>query len=305
MRNTMPENDMEHALETAMIAHAIAVIGNVRYNREYNAEYIMALAMYHDACEVITGDLPTPIKHHNPAIKAEYSKLEDIAAQKLISMLPPDLREYYTPLIAHDESTEEWKIVKAADRICAYIKCLEERKSGRRKRGGSTISQQTAKNVFCWPRSSWVRKGVETYFTFLIETFWSKERIMEVYLNVIEMGPGIYGAEQAAQTYFHCHASQLSAHQAALITACYPSPQKRNPAKPTSYLLGRAANIEAKMARYGTPKFTKEYIAHVRERYLQSVQKMEKSKAKRKSKGKNKGKKLDLKSFKQKTKKQR
>ena len=130
MRNTMPENDMEHALEAAMIAHAIAVMGNVRYNRGYNAERIMALAMYHDAGEVITGDLPTPIKHHNPAIKAEYSKLEDIAAQKLISMLPPDLREYYTPLIAHDESTEEWKIVKAADRICAYIKCLEERKSG-------------------------------------------------------------------------------------------------------------------------------------------------------------------------------
>ena len=130
MRNTMPENDMEHALQTAMIAHAIAVMGNVRYHRGYNAEYIMALAMYHDASEVITGDLPTPIKHHNPAIKTEYSKLEDIAAQKLISMLPPDLREYYTPLIAHDESTDEWKIVKAADRICAYIKCLEERKSG-------------------------------------------------------------------------------------------------------------------------------------------------------------------------------
>ena len=130
MRNTMPENDMEHALQAAMIAHAIAVMGNIRYNRGYNAEYIMALAMYHDASEVITGDLPTPIKHHNPAIKMEYSKLEDIAAQKLISMLPPDLREYYTPLIAHDETTDEWKIVKAADRICAYIKCLEERKSG-------------------------------------------------------------------------------------------------------------------------------------------------------------------------------
>ena len=130
MRNTLPENDMEHALQTAMIAHAIAVMGNVRYKKNYNAEYIMALAMYHDASEVITGDLPTPIKHHNPAIKTEYNKLEVIAAQKLISMLPPDLREYYTPLIAHDESTDEWKLVKAADRICAYIKCLEERKSG-------------------------------------------------------------------------------------------------------------------------------------------------------------------------------
>ncbi len=130
MRNTLPENDMEHALQTAMIAHAIAVIGNVRYHKNYNAEYIMALAMYHDASEVITGDLPTPIKHHNPAIKTEYNKLEIIAAQKLISMLPPDLRDYYTPLIAHDEATEDWKLIKAADRICAYIKCLEERKSG-------------------------------------------------------------------------------------------------------------------------------------------------------------------------------
>ena len=130
MRNTMPENDMEHALQCAMFAHAMAVIGNVRYGRHYNAEHVMALAMYHDAPEVITGDLPTPIKHHNPAIKTEYHKLEDIAAQRLISMLPPDLREYYAPLISHDESTDEWKIVKAADRICAYIKCLEERKGG-------------------------------------------------------------------------------------------------------------------------------------------------------------------------------
>ncbi len=130
MRNTLPENDMEHALQTAMIAHAIAVMGNVRYNRGYNPEYIMALAMYHDASEVITGDLPTPIKHHNPSIRQEYNKLEEIAAQRLIAMLPADLRDYYTPLIAHDETTDEWKLVKAADRICAYIKCLEERKSG-------------------------------------------------------------------------------------------------------------------------------------------------------------------------------
>ena len=130
MRNTMPENDMEHALQCAMFAHAMAVMGNVRYGRRYDPEYVMALAMYHDASEVITGDLPTPIKHHNPAIKNEYSKLEDIAAQKLIGMLPPDLRAYYTPLIAHDESTAEWRVVKAADRICAFIKCLEERKTG-------------------------------------------------------------------------------------------------------------------------------------------------------------------------------
>lgn len=130
MRNTQSENDMEHAMQTAMIAHAIAVMGNVRYQRGYDAEYIMALAMYHDASEVITGDLPTPIKHHNPAIKMEYNKLEEMAAKKLISMLPPDLQDYYTPLIAHAEDTAQWRIVKAADRICAYIKCLEERKAG-------------------------------------------------------------------------------------------------------------------------------------------------------------------------------
>ena len=130
MRNTMPENDMEHALQTGLIAHAMAVMGNRRYGRNYQPEYVLALAVYHDSCEVITGDLPTPIKHHNPAIKQEYNKLEDVAAQRLLGMLPPDLRDYYDPLIAHDESTPEWRLVKAADRICAYIKCLEEKKAG-------------------------------------------------------------------------------------------------------------------------------------------------------------------------------
>ena len=130
MRNTIPENDMEHALQTAMFAHAIAVIGVERYHRVYNPEHIMALALYHDGAEVITGDLPTPIKHHNPAIKLEYNKLEEIAADKLLSMLPNDLRPAYAPLIRHDETTDEWAIVKAADKISAYIKCLEERKAG-------------------------------------------------------------------------------------------------------------------------------------------------------------------------------
>ena len=130
MRNTIPENDMEHALQTAMFAHAIAIIGVERYHKVNNPEHIMALALYHAGCEVITGDLPTPIKHHNPAIKMEYNKLEEIAADKLLSMLPNDLRPAYAPLIRHDETTDEWAIVKAADKICAYIKCLEERKAG-------------------------------------------------------------------------------------------------------------------------------------------------------------------------------
>ena len=133
MRNTMPENDMEHALQTAMIAHAIAVMGNVRYNRGYHPEYIMALAMYHDASEVITGDLPTPIKHNNPAIKKEYHKLEAIAQKRLLTMLPADIMPDYEPLIEPDESTEEWRIVKAADKISAYLKCAEERSAGNRE----------------------------------------------------------------------------------------------------------------------------------------------------------------------------
>ncbi len=130
MRNTLPENDMEHALQTAMIAHGIAVLGNVRYARGYDENQVLALAIYHDASEVITGDLPTPIKHNNPTIKHEYNKLEDLAAQRLLRMLPEDVRGRYEPLIDHDESTPEWRIVKAADRICAYIKCVEEKKAG-------------------------------------------------------------------------------------------------------------------------------------------------------------------------------
>lgn len=130
MRNTSPENDMEHALQTAMIAHGIALIGNKRYGRHYNAEHVMALAVYHDSCEVITGDLPTPVKHGNPSILHEYVKLEKVASERLLSMLPQDLRADYTQLIDHDETTDEWKVVKAADSICAYIKCLEEKKAG-------------------------------------------------------------------------------------------------------------------------------------------------------------------------------
>lgn len=130
MRNTLPENDMEHALQAAMIAHALAVIANTRYGGHYNEGQVMALALYHDASEVITGDLPTPVKHNNPMIRQEYAKLETVANKKLLSMLPADIRPSYEPLIQHDETTPEWRLVKAADRICAYIKCLEEKKAG-------------------------------------------------------------------------------------------------------------------------------------------------------------------------------
>ena len=121
----------------------------------------------------------------------------------------------------------------------AIKKAIEHNKKNKRKRGASTISQQTAKNVFLWDGRSWVRKGFEVYFTFLIELFWSKERIMEVYLNVIEMGDGIYGAEAASQAYFKKSAIGISKQQAATISAILPSPLKYNAKKPSAFLQGR------------------------------------------------------------------
>jgi len=113
----------------------------------------------------------------------------------------------------------------------------------KRKLGASTISQQTAKNVFLWPGRSWVRKGFEAYFTVLIELFWSKERIMEVYLNSIEMGEGIYGAEAVALEHFHVTAKQLTRSQCALIAATLPNPRRFSSKSPSAYMLKRQQRI--------------------------------------------------------------
>ena len=113
------------------------------------------------------------------------------------------------------------------------------KRGAKRVRGASTISQQTAKNVFLWPGRSWIRKGFEVYFTVLIEFVWSKERIMEVYLNSIEMGNGIYGAESAARFYFNTSAQNLSRTQAATIAAVLPNPRKWNAGNPSAYILKR------------------------------------------------------------------
>lgn len=122
-------------------------------------------------------------------------------------------------------------------------KAMEENRKGGRQRGASTISQQTAKNVFLWPGHSWLRKGLEAYFTVLIEMMWPKERIIEVYLNSIEMGAGIYGAQAAAEYYFGRPAIDLTKRQCALIAVCLPNPIKRDPAHPTPYLNRRATKI--------------------------------------------------------------
>lgn len=125
-RNTREENDQEHSLQVAMISHALAVIRNKRYGGCVDIEKVMLLAVYHEAPEVITGDVATPIKYFNPKIKDSFKAIERMASEQLLSYLPEDLRDEYQPLLLPDEETDEWKLVKAADKISAYLKCLEE-----------------------------------------------------------------------------------------------------------------------------------------------------------------------------------
>ncbi len=121
----------------------------------------------------------------------------------------------------------------------AMKKAFKDNRKGKKIKGGSTISQQVAKNVFLWQGRSYIRKGLEAYFTFLIELCWSKERIIEVYLNVIEMGTGVYGAEAASKYYFDTSAKQLTKSQAAWIACILPCPLKYDPNHPSSYLRKR------------------------------------------------------------------
>ena len=135
-------------------------------------------------------------------------------------------------------------------------KAIDEHKNkGKRLRGASTISQQTAKNVFLFPSRSFVRKGFEAYFTVLIELFWSKERILEVYLNVAEMGKGIYGAEAAAQEIFDKSAAGLTRREASLIAACLPNPVQRQAGKPSVYVSRRAGQIRALIPKIAYPEW--------------------------------------------------
>lgn len=129
----------------------------------------------------------------------------------------------------------------------AIKKAIEYNETHEKKRGASTISQQTAKNVFLWPGRSWLRKGLEAYFTFLIELFWSKQRIMEVYLNSIEMGPGIYGAEAVAEQHFNKSAAVLTREDCALIAATLPKPLEYSSKKPSAYMIKRRGQILRQM----------------------------------------------------------
>ncbi len=131
MRNTITENIAEHSLDTAVIAHGLAVIGNTYYGKHLDEERIAVLAMFHDTTEIITGDLPTPIKYFAPEIKVAYKNVEAAAGNKLLKALPREMRPVYEPILHEDEDEKElWRYVKAADKISALIKCVEEKRMG-------------------------------------------------------------------------------------------------------------------------------------------------------------------------------
>lgn len=133
----------------------------------------------------------------------------------------------------------------------AIEKAMQEYKKGGRLRGGSTITQQTAKNIFCLHSRTWMRKGIEAWFTTLIEIFWSKEKIMEVYLNVIETGENMYGVEAVAKNVYKKKASQLNAHEASMIATVLPNPLKMNLYAPSKYMVSRAAKVRGLMDKLG------------------------------------------------------
>lgn len=129
MRNTAPENVQEHSHQTAVLAHALAVIRREKFGGTVDPGAVAAAALYHDASEILTGDMPTPIKYYNPVIRSAYKEVEAVAEQRLLAMLPPELQEVYAPILTiRDPETAE--LVKAADKLSAYIKCVEELKAG-------------------------------------------------------------------------------------------------------------------------------------------------------------------------------
>lgn len=133
MRNSRSENLSEHSLEVAMIGHALCVIGNVRYGKNLNADRAALIGLYHDSSEIITGDMPTPVKYYNPDIRDAYKQVETIAEYKLLEKLPSDLQPAFMEIYKTDNSADDKymrRLVKAADKLSAYIKCIEEEKAG-------------------------------------------------------------------------------------------------------------------------------------------------------------------------------
>ncbi len=150
MRNTERESLDSHSMEVAVVAHALALIGNKRYGKSYNADRAAVLGLYHDAHEIITGDMPTPVKYRNKVILDAYKEIEGEASERLVSMLPEDMRDVYRDILNESDDEELITLVKAADRISALIKCIEERKAGNtefKKAEASTRKKITAMDI--------------------------------------------------------------------------------------------------------------------------------------------------------------
>lgn len=179
-------------------------------------------------------------EHPEEKIHHEWVPMEEISSNLQLAVVASEDQNFMN----HDGFDYE-----------AIKKAIEENKERKRTRGASTISQQTAKNVFLWPGRSWFRKGVEVYFTFLIETIWDKERILEVYLNSIEMGKSVYGAEAAAKVWFNKPASKLTPYEAAAMAALLPNPREYRANPPSSYIQGRKSWIVRQMNNLGRLKF--------------------------------------------------
>lgn len=174
----------------------------------------------------------------DPKIRKDWVSLSDISPNMPLAVIASEDNNF------QEHFGVDFKAIQKAKKL---------NKKGKKLRGASTITQQTAKNVFLWPARTWVRKGLELYFTGLIEVFWGKKRIMEVYLNVIEMGDGLYGVEEAAQTYFHKPASKLSRSESASIAAVLPNPRRWRPDKPTPYIIKKRGWIQWNMNNVEKP----------------------------------------------------
>lgn len=154
MRNTVSENISEHSNDVAVIAHALAVIKNVRFGGNLNAERAAYLGLYHDMTEIITGDMPTPVKYYNEDMREAFQQVEDKAGQHLLSMLPDDIAEYYESAFFKKEEDEYlWKIVKAADKISALIKCIEEKNAGNNEFGKALESTKASIEKMAMPEA--------------------------------------------------------------------------------------------------------------------------------------------------------
>lgn len=157
MRNTTSESLAEHSAQVAAVAHALAVIGNTKFGKHYDTGKIACIALYHDAAEVFTGDMPTPIKYFSPEMRSGYALIEKQATDKLISKLPEELRAEYASLLTPEDEENE-KIVKIADKLCAYIKCLTEEASGNREFLSAKQSTEDALDRYDSPELEYFRE---------------------------------------------------------------------------------------------------------------------------------------------------